>query len=217
MSARKPQRRKSSASGRHSDKDQGELRIIGGQWRGRKLRFPAVGGVRPTPSRIRETLFNWLSFHTEQARCLDLFAGSGVLGLEALSRGAAQVVLVDHTPALAQALRDHLTLLQSSGGEVVCQDVGQFLRSSPPQPFDIVFMDPPFRQNWLSRLTPLLDEGGWIRAGTWVYTEHESEAGEPEVPAHWQLHRSKTAGQVTYRLYRAGEPATGTPATAPAG
>ncbi len=180
----------------------GELRIIGGDWRSRVLRFPDAGGVRPSPARIRETLFNWLNFHTAGSRCLDLFAGSGALGLEALSRGAAQATLVDHTPALAQSLQDNLRLLKSDKATVICQDVAGYLRADPKTAFDIVFMDPPFRQNWLERLFPLLEAGHWVRPGGWVYVEHESELVTPVVPQSWQLHRQKTAGQVTYSLYR---------------
>ncbi|MDX1558533.1 MAG: 16S rRNA (guanine(966)-N(2))-methyltransferase RsmD [Marinobacter sp.] len=180
----------------------GELRIIGGDWRSRKLRFPDAGGVRPTPARTRETLFNWLAFHLAGSDCLDLFAGSGALGLEALSRGAARATLVDHTPALAKALRDNLRLLKSEGGEVVCSDVESYLRQRNRPPFDIVFMDPPFRQGWLERLFPLLDEQAWLNPGGWVYVEHESELPTPAVPASWQLHRQKSAGQVSYSLFR---------------
>lgn len=180
----------------------GELRIIGGDWRSRKLRFPDAGGVRPTPARTRETLFNWLAFHLAGSDCLDLFAGSGALGLEALSRGAARATLVDHTPALAKALRDNLRLLKSEGGEVVCSDVESYLRQRTRPPFDIVFMDPPFRQGWLEKLFTLLDEQAWIKPGGWVYVEHESELPTPVVPASWRLHRQKSAGQVTYSLFR---------------
>lgn len=180
----------------------GELRIIGGDWRSRKLRFPDAGGVRPTPARTRETLFNWLNFHLAGSDCLDLFAGSGALGLEALSRGAAGATLVDHTPALAKALKDNLRLLKSDTGDVVCADVESYLRQRNRPPFDIVFMDPPFRQGWLEKLFPLLDEQGWIKSGGWVYVEHESELPTPAVPGSWQLHRQKSAGQVTYCLFR---------------
>lgn len=183
----------------------GELRIIGGDWRSRKLRFPEAGGVRPTPARTRETLFNWLSFHLAGSRCLDLFAGSGALGLEALSRGAAAATLVDHTPALATALRDNLRLLKSDRGQVVCQSVDNFLASGTDSPFDIIFMDPPFRQGWLQRLFPLIAEHHWVKPGGWVYVEHESELTTPAAPANWQLHRQKTAGQVTYCLFRVTE------------
>jgi len=180
----------------------GELRIIGGDWRSRKLRFPDAGGVRPTPARTRETLFNWLSFHLAGRDCLDLFAGSGALGLEALSRGAASVTLVDYTPALARALEENLRLLKSDKGKVVCTGVDSYLRHRTRPPFDIIFMDPPFRQGWLERIFPLLEAQGWVKPGGWIYVEHESEMATPEVPGGWDLYRQKTAGQVTYNLFR---------------
>lgn len=179
----------------------GELRIIGGDWRSRKLRFPDAGGVRPTPARTRETLFNWLSVQLPGSDCLDLFAGSGALGLEALSRGAKQATLLDHTPALANALRDNLRLLESQDGEVVCSDAVNYLRQRNRPPFDIVFMDPPFRQGWLDKLFPLLDQQAWLKPGGWIYVEHESELPAPSTPESWQLHRQKSAGQVTYSLF----------------
>jgi 16S rRNA (guanine966-N2)-methyltransferase len=201
MARRPPARRKPAApSGKGAGT--GELRIIGGDWRSRKLRFPDAGGVRPSPARTRETLFNWLNFHLAGSRCLDLFAGSGALGLEALSRGAAQATLVDHTPALAKALRDNLRLLGTSKGDVACQDVEQFLARRDGPGYDIVFMDPPFRQGWLERLIPLLDAQQWVTPGGWIYVEHESERNLPAVPASWHLHRQKSAGQVSYCLFR---------------
>jgi 16S rRNA (guanine966-N2)-methyltransferase len=109
---------------------------------------------------------------------------------------------VDHTPALAKALRDNLRLLKSEGGEVVCADAETYLRQRNRPPFDIVFMDPPFRQGWLEKLFPLLEQQAWIKPGGWVYVEHESELPTPAVPASWQLHRQKSAGQVTYSLFR---------------
>lgn len=187
---------------RKSHQGRGELRIIGGDWRSRKLTFPDAGGVRPTPARTRETLFNWLAPWLPGSRCLDLFAGSGALGLEALSRGAGATTLVDHTPDLARALRSNLRLLKSGLGEVVCQPVEDFLASAPAQPFDIVFMDPPFRQQWLPTLFRLLSENRWVEPGGWVYVEHESELATPPAPHGWILHRGKTAGQVSYCLFR---------------
>jgi len=180
----------------------GELRIIGGDWRSRKLRFPEAGGVRPTPARTRETLFNWLTHHLAGSRCLDLFAGSGVLGLEALSRGAGTTVFVDYTPALAQALRSNLRLLKSENGEVACKAVDTYLAQPPAKPFDILFMDPPFRQGWLENLFPMIADKGWVKPGGWIYAEHESDIPTPTAPANWILHRQKTAGQVTYCLFR---------------
>lgn len=180
---------------------QGELRIIGGDWRSRVLRFPDEGGVRPTPARTRETLFNWLQFLVPGSRCLDLFSGSGVLGLEALSRGADRVTFVDHTPALARTLRDNLRLLKTDRGEVLCEDVTAFLQRPADAPADILFMDAPFRQGWLESLIPLIAENGWVSTGSRVYLEYESDRPAPAVPGHWHLHRSKSAGQVTYALY----------------
>ena|SRR5690554_3656105 len=188
---------------------EGELRIIGGEWRSRVLRFPDDGGVRPTPSRIRETLFNWLQFKVPGSCCLDLFSGSGVLGLEALSRGARQVTFVDHTPALARRLRDNLRLLKSDQGQVECTDVEGFLSQPSPVTQDIVFLDAPFRQGWLERLLPLVDQNGWVGEGSQVYLEYESDRPRPLVPSRWHLHREKQAGQVTYALYHIREDQAG--------
>lgn len=180
----------------------GELNLIGGVWRSRKLRFPEAGGVRPTPARTRETLFNWLAKDVPGGHCLDLFSGSGALGLEALSRGAASATLVEHNRALADALRNNLALLKSSEGHVINQSVEQFLTSPAPRAFDLVFMDPPFREGWLERLFPLLVDYGWVAANGCVYVEYESERARPTAPSGWHLHREKTAGQVTYCLFR---------------
>ncbi|WP_375171094.1 16S rRNA (guanine(966)-N(2))-methyltransferase RsmD [Marinobacter sp.] len=205
MARRKPAGRRAQPSNRSAGGpagSTGELRIIGGDWRSRKLRFPDAGGVRPTPARTRETLFNWLSFNLVGKDCLDLFAGSGALGLEALSRGAGAATLVDRTPALARALRDNLRLLKTDAGEVVCASVDAYLAQRTRAPFDIVFMDPPFHQDWLPRILPVLDQQGWVKPGGWVYLEHESSSPTPTVPAQWHLHRQKTAGQVSYCLFR---------------
>lgn len=183
----------------------GELRIIGGDWRSRKLRFPEAGGVRPTPARTRETLFNWLAFHIAGSHCLDLFAGSGALGLEALSRGASTTVFVDHTPELAQALRSNLRLLKTENGNVLCQNIETYLAENPARPFDILFMDPPFRQGWLEKLFPMIATNHWVKPGGWIYAEHESELPTPTAPTNWTLHRQKSAGQVTYCLFKVGE------------
>ena len=121
------------------------LRIIGGEWRSRKLKFADVPGLRPTPDRVRETLFNWLQWHVPGARCLDLFAGSGALGLEALSRGARDVVMVEKHPAAAQALRDNLTLLGARNARLVHDDALRYL-GRVTVAFDLIFLDPPFRQ-----------------------------------------------------------------------
>lgn len=174
------------------------LRIIGGRWRSRQLQFPDQQGLRPTSDRVRETLFNWLQPVVGGARCLDLFAGSGALGLEALSRGASSALFVDSSRPVCDGLRANLRLLAAEGGEVVAGRALDFL-AGPPTPYDIVFLDPPFRQQLLG---PALERlaTGWLAPGARVYIEYERELGEPTLPAGWELLRSKQAGQVRYLL-----------------
>ena len=156
--------------------------------------------LRPTPDRVRETLFNWLQGDIVGARCLDLFAGSGALGLEALSRGAAEVVFVETATAAAHTLRAQLKQL---GGEsrAVVLDLGaaRYLRA-PAAPFDIVFLDPPFATSLLADSLALLADGQWLKPGARVYLENERAAGVPALPAGWELLRSKAAGEVAYHL-----------------
>src|ERR1700720_2134442 len=143
------------------------LRIIGGTWRGRRLRFPPQEEIRPTPDRVRETLFNWLGTRVSEARCLDLFAGSGALGLEALSRGAAHVTFVERDAAAVRELRARLSEWGASGAEVQHADAQRFLggRGAGGQPFGIVFLDPPFDSDVLSSAARLLEDGGWMAPG----------------------------------------------------
>lgn len=182
------------------------LRIIGGQWRGRKLEFPDVESIRPTPDRVRETVFNWLQHDIAGARCLDLFAGSGALGFEALSRGAAHVTFVDREPRIGRYLRATLARMQSSDGEVHTADALQWLsvllQVGPSQPFDIVFLDPPFAANVLGEACKRLESNGWLSPQSLVYIECAAAAGPPKLPDHWTLIKSKTAGQVGYHLAR---------------
>ena len=164
-------------------------------------------GLRPTPDRIRETLFNWLQNDIPGARCLDLFAGSGALGLEALSRGAASVVLCDNHPQVVQQLRDHLKTLAANGGEVRQQTALVMLNAGASEPpFDIVFLDPPFGQALLTPCIQHLEAGGWLSAGAKIYLESESNLQHLELPANWELLREKTAGQICYRLAVRHEP-----------
>ncbi|HKK13345.1 MAG TPA: 16S rRNA (guanine(966)-N(2))-methyltransferase RsmD [Gammaproteobacteria bacterium] len=181
-----------------------QLRIIGGAWRGRRLAFPPAAGLRPTPDRVRETLFNWLAPVIEGARCLDLFAGSGALGLEAASRGAARVVLVDRNRTVVAALREHATRLDAPGVEVVQADAFGFLQTSPTGQFDVVFLDPPFGEGLLAPCIEALDRGGWLAGGALVYLEAEAALGAPALPAGWELLRSRSAGGVGYHLARPG-------------
>lgn len=183
-----------------SQPDTQPLRIIGGQWRGRKLAFPAVDGLRPTGDRIRETLFNWLAPFLPGAHCLDLYAGSGALGFEALSRGADEALMLERDPSAATQLRENLKTLGSAAGEVIQADSLEWLNKTPPTPFDVVFVDPPFQQRLWQESIDELAEGGWLTPDAAVYIESEPET-PIAVPQHWHLHRDKTSGQVRYRLY----------------
>lgn len=178
----------------------GQIRIIGGQWRGRKLPVPDSPGLRPTTDPVRETLFNWLAPWIVGAHCMDCFAGSGALGLEALSRGAEQVILLENERLIARQLEQNLAVLRSQQGRVICDDTLRYLaRADLMQPQSIVFVDPPFRQKMLSHTLHLLDQG-WLAEEALIYVESECEQ-VLAVPAGWQLLRGKNAGQVAYRLY----------------
>ncbi len=178
------------------------MRIIGGTWRGRRVEFPDLPSLRPTPDRVRETLFNWLQGDIAGARCLDLFAGSGALGLEALSRGAAEVVFVETATAAAHTLRAQL---QRLGGEAraAVLDLGaaRYLRAAAV-PFDIVFLDPPFGTGLLAESLTQLAAGHWLKGGGLAYLENERSAGLPPLPAGWELLKSRAAGEVGYHLVK---------------
>jgi 16S rRNA (guanine966-N2)-methyltransferase len=179
------------------------VRIIGGTLRGSKLAIPAVEGLRPTPDRQRETLFNWLMPIIDGSRCLDLFAGSGALGIEAASRGAREVVLVERDPRAAAALRDSLARLKVDSARLLEGDAMRYLQQQPPTPFDIVFLDPPFADELCPAAAQALSRG-WLAPGAWVYVESAVDA-PPAIPAHWPLWRESRSGAVRGALYRPGE------------
>jgi 16S rRNA (guanine966-N2)-methyltransferase len=191
---------KSEPEGRQS------IRIIAGSWRGRRVNFPDLPGLRPTPDRVRETLFNWLQNSIVGTRCLDVFAGSGALGLEALSRGAAAVTFVEQAQLAARGLVAELARLGGkSKGRVMEMGASRFLRTQGElvgTAFDVVFLDPPYHEGALAEYVPLIDAGGWVKPGGLVYLESEKAAGAPIVPAHWELLKSKFAGEVGYHLAR---------------
>lgn len=180
------------------------LRIIAGQWRGRRLRFPDRPGIRPTPDRVRETLFNWLGPRIAGARCLDLFAGSGALGLEALSRGAARAVFVEHDPQAVGALRELLGQWGATGAAVVQADARQYLAGEPER-FDVVFLDPPFASGLLADAARLLEARGWLAPGARIYVESAAREKLPALPQPWALARAKRAGEVGYHLFERAE------------
>lgn len=176
------------------------LRIIGGTWRSRKIHFPDNEALRPTPDRVRETLFNWLMPIMQGARCLDLFAGSGVLGLEALSRGASKAVFVEsHRPSMT-ALQQNCKTLGADNAAFFQGDALQFLNGSP-QAFDIVFLDPPYASPLLAKSAQMLQQNGWLAEHGYVYVEHAQDFDVSTLPPAWQLHRQKQAGQVCFSLY----------------
>jgi 16S rRNA (guanine966-N2)-methyltransferase len=178
------------------------VRIIAGIWRGRRIHFPDIPALRPTPDRVRETVFNWLQHSIADRRCLDLFAGSGALGLEALSRGAREVVFVEQFPAAARTLQEHLVRFGAAAkGRIMEMGASRYLRT-PVEAFDIAFLDPPFGKGALAEYIPVLDEGSWIKPGGLVYLENERSAGEPTLPESWELLKSKSAGEVGYHLAR---------------
>ena len=182
-------------------KDRGEkseVRIIAGQWKGRHLRIVA-DGIRPTPDRVRETVFNWLAPVIEGRRGLDLFAGTGALGIEALSRGAAQMIFVERHPAAARGLRETLKELGCTAVQVLHTDAGEYLQTEPSA-FDLVFLDPPFDGPGLENLCTLLGSRGWLAPGAIVYLETGHRQGLPSLPDSWELLQQKTAGQVVYAL-----------------
>jgi 16S rRNA (guanine966-N2)-methyltransferase len=183
------------------------LRIIGGAWRGRKLRFPASAAIRPTPDRVRETLFNWLGAAVRGAQCLDLFAGSGALGLEALSRGAADVTFIERDAAAARALSMLLTDWQAAQARVVRADALRYLAGAS-RPLDIVFLDPPFDSPLLGEAAARLVQGRWLKPGALVYVECAARDGLPQLPASWQSQKAKQAGEVGYHLFAHAAPGT---------
>lgn len=208
MTRRPPRPRRSgrpAGDGRPGSKsagrrDTGRLRIIGGDYRRRLLPVLDSPGLRPTPDRVRETLFNWLTAALPGARVLDLFAGTGALGLEALSRGAREATFVERDARVAAQLRENLaTLGADTQARVVGADAASFL-AGPAAPCSLVFLDPPFRMGLAAPCCAAL-EAGWLDENAWIYLETEAELA-PEVPANWQLHREVRAGDSHGRLYR---------------
>ena len=177
------------------------LRIIGGTWRGRKLRFPPSPEIRPTPDRVRETLFNWLGTRLPGARCLDLFAGSGALGLESLSRGAGQVTFVERDAAAVRELRARLSEWGATGAQVEQGDALRFLKGpGGGGPFDIVFLDPPFDSDSLTAAAGLLEQGQWLAPDALIYVEYAARNDFPALPPSWAGLKAKQAGEVGYHL-----------------
>lgn len=181
----------------------GHVRIIGGSLRGSRLTVAPLAGLRPTPQRLRQTLFDWLAPVIEGARVLDAFAGTGALGIEALSRGAGTAVFFERERTQAAIIAADLARLQQACGEVRCVDALHALAVPATQRFDIVFVDPPFASSLWMEAAELLDAHGWLGESAWVYVEAGiADAWTP--PARWRLHRQRDAGAVRGTLFRVG-------------
>ena len=192
---------RSISSNRRAGAAAGKLRIVGGSLRGSKLAVADFDGLRPTPDRVRETLFNWLAPYITGARCLDLYAGTGALGIEALSRGAAQVDFVERDARLAQELRENLARLKQESGQVRCADALAALREPAAHRYDLVFIDPPFALGLWDESVRLLEANAWLAPAALVYVESPLEQAL-HLPPAWQPHREGRAGAVRYALYR---------------
>ncbi len=179
----------------------GEVRIIAGLWRGRKLPVLNAEGLRPTTDRVKETLFNWLMTDSAGARCLDCFAGSGSLGFEALSRQAQAVTFLEKFADAAKILHKNLASLRTDKGHVVHTDSLQFLaQQNGAEPFDIIFVDPPFHQGFVPQVLERLKQNGWLADNALIYVETEKQHPPLPLPENWQVIKEKTAGQVVSRL-----------------
>ncbi len=180
----------------------GKVRIIGGKWRGRSLKVLEVPGLRPTPDRVRETLFNWLAPYIVKARCLDLFAGSGALGFEALSRGAKEVVFVDKHPPIAAAIARIANDLDAKAEcEIIRASAISYITTHPTvAPFDIIFLDPPFASPLLAQSIEALSQSTFVKNETIIYLESPQALTATQLPANWELLKSKKAGEVAYHL-----------------
>lgn len=193
--------RKTAASQAKQGRQQ--LRIIGGNWRGRKLSFPAIDDLRPTSDRVRETLFNWLQMEIAGTRCLDLFAGSGALGLEALSRSAQHVSFIEKDRHATQQIREHLHVLNCDKGEVINQDALSYIDHCGKQ-FDIIFLDPPFRIDCAESLCQQINKQQLLAAGGYLYLESPKARALPQLPDNWSVKKEKRAGDVTFYLIQHG-------------
>ena len=179
----------------------GKLRIVGGRLRGSKLAVADIDGLRPTSDRVRETLFNWLMPFIDGARCLDLYAGTGALGIEALSRGAGQVDFFERDARLAQALRENLARLKQETARVRNADVLAALGETAVQPYDIAFVDPPSALDLWDESARRLESNAWLAPHALIYVESPLEQAL-NLPPAWQPHREGRAGAVRYALYR---------------
>ncbi len=182
----------------------GQVRIISGTLRGRKLSVPRIAELRPTADRVRETLFNWLQPLVAGSRCLDCFAGTGALSFEALSRGAAEVVLIEcHRGQVARLRQTAVQFGVSAHTKIHCADAYRWLVRTPPEPFDMIFLDPPFADDRLGTLCNQLISDGWLTPQATLYLEQSVHREPPLLPAGWSWWRQQTSGEVWFALAQA--------------
>ncbi|HIF9168574.1 TPA: 16S rRNA (guanine(966)-N(2))-methyltransferase RsmD [Photobacterium damselae] len=193
-------RRQQTGKKPQNNRQSGFVRIISGQWRGRKLPVHDVEGLRPTTDRVKETLFNWLAQDIYQAKCLDLFAGSGSLSFEVLSRGAESLTMIELDQKAAAQLKQNLTAIGATNATLHNTNSVNFLNQAGT-PHDLVFIDPPFRKDLIQQVIAALEANHWLSPNALIYIEAEKELGSIDVPPSWHLYREKTAGQVCYRLF----------------
>lgn len=177
-----------------------KLKIIGGDWRSRSIHFDDAPGLRPTPARVRETLFNWLRNDILNSRCLELYSGSGALSFEAASRGAKAVVQVENNPLACRVLKENAVALEAKQIKIVQSDVFRYLAGNS-EVFDVVFIDPPFQQGLALQTCQWLEEKGWLSSRAKIYVEVESSLKLEGMPDNWHLLKSKVAGEVGYHLF----------------
>lgn len=177
-----------------------KLRIIAGDWRSRQLVFEDAPGLRPTPARVRETVFNWLQTDVIASHCLDLFAGSGALGFEAASRRAKSVVMVENNAQACRLINENKEKLAAAQIKIIQSDVFKFL-SGNATPFDVVFLDPPFAKGMAQQTCQWLEDKGWLAAQAKIYVEVEKALVLDDVPKNWQVLKQKNAGEVAYYLF----------------
>ncbi|WP_321325951.1 16S rRNA (guanine(966)-N(2))-methyltransferase RsmD [Thiomicrorhabdus sp.] len=199
--ANKTNKTKSNAIKKRNNSS-GVVRIIGGKFRGRKLPVLDAEGLRPTSDRVKETLFNWLQFEVAGASCLDLFAGSGALSFEAISRGAKQASLLELNTKNAQQLRQNLNMLNISNAKVEQTDSLLWLNKPCEQAYDLVFLDPPFHKEFMQKAIDLLFANGYLNDQSWLYLEQEKQLDWPSLPQGWVCHREKTTSQVRFGLFK---------------
>ena len=186
---------------KQTSKAMGEVRVIAGLWRGRKLPVLNAEGLRPTTDRVKETLFNWLMMDVANARCLDCFAGSGSLGIEALSRQAQAVFFLEKFATAAQQLKKNLASLKTDNGTVINTDTLAYLaQKNNENPFDIIFIDPPFHHQFVPQILPLLQQNNWLAENALIYVETEKNHPPLLLAKNWQVIKEKSAGMVTSRL-----------------